>query len=326
MRADRTLRVGTRASRLALWQTDHVTGRIQALWPDLIIERVPISTIGDRVIDVPLPRLGDKGVFTRELEDGLRGGDIDIAVHSLKDLPTEQPDGLALAAVLERADPRDALIAPLATSLADLPSGARVGTSSLRRRAQLLARRPDLDVRDLRGNVPTRLDKVTGGNFDAAVLAMAGLERLGLVAHVAEVLDPAVMLPAPGQGALAVQIRADDGYARDLLVPLDDRETRLATLAERAVLGHLEGGCQVPVGALASRGSDGAFLLDALVASLDGRTVIRQQARTATMRRDEEATTFGWALAERLLKDGAHAVLAEVRRTLPAVPAPGGRA
>lgn len=316
MAPDRLLRVGTRASRLARWQTETVVGAMEARWRDLRVQRVSISTIGDRVTDVPLPRIGDKGIFTRELEDGLRDGTIDFAVHSLKDLPTEQPDGLALAAVLEREDPRDALVAASPTTLAGMAPGARVGTSSLRRRAQLLAARPDLDVCDLRGNVPTRVDKVLRGDLDAAVLALAGLKRLDLACHAREVFAPPVMLPAPGQGAMAVQVRASDVSVSALLSTLDHRHTRLETSAERALLGHLEGGCQVPVGALATLSPDGLMTLDAVVASLDGRRVIRRgaEARVAT---DEEAIWLGRRLADRLLADGADAILRDVRQTLP---------
>jgi hydroxymethylbilane synthase len=310
------LRVGTRSSRLALWQTDSVVAALQAHWPGLSIERVLISTIGDRVTDVPLPRIGDKGVFTRELEEALQDGTIDFAVHSLKDLPTEAPGGLAIGAILERADPRDALVAAAAVTIASLPPGARVGTSSLRRRAQLLAQRPNLDVRDLRGNVPTRVEKVLRGDLDAAVLALAGLTRLGLTDHVAEVLGPETMLPAPGQGALAVQTRADDVRIADLLAPLDHRATRLATTAERAMLGCLEGGCQVPVGALASFAAPGVLHLDGLVIDLDGRHQVRRAA-DAPLAAEADASAMGMALAGALRAAGADAILARVRATLP---------
>lgn len=321
---DRRLRVGTRASRLALWQTDAVIDALRARWPGLPVERVAISTLGDRVIDVPLPRIGDKGIFTRELEDGLRGGTIDLAVHSLKDLPAEQPHGLALAAVLERDDPRDALVASSPTGVAIMAPGSRVGTSSLRRRAQLLAARPDLDVRDLRGNVPTRVDTVLRGDLDAAVLAMAGLQRLDLSGHVREILSPQVMLPAPGQGAMAVQVRADDASALALLATLDHTPTRLSTSAERALLCHLEGGCQVPVGALAVISADGVMTLEAIVASLDGQRATRRSA-SARVGTEDNALALGRGLAEQLLADGAQAILCEVRRMLPS-PLPRGAA
>jgi len=310
------LRVGTRASRLALWQTDYVIARLQEAWPGLTVERVPIRTLGDRVTNVPLPRIGDKGLFTRELEDGLRDRTIDLAVHSLKDLPTAPPAGLVIAAVLEREDPRDALVALRATTLDALPSGASLGTSSLRRRAQVLGRRPDLALQDLRGNVPTRLEKVLRGELDAAVLALAGLRRLGLDRHAVQVLDSDVLLPAPGQGAMAVQTREDPRLLR-LLAPLDHRATRLATTAERALLAVLEGGCHVPVGALAAGDAEGQLHLDGLVASLDGRVIIRCRVAGAVSS-EAEAVTLGAAAARRLLDRGAGDVLAALASEAPA--------
>jgi hydroxymethylbilane synthase len=315
----RVLRVGTRASRLALWQTDSVIAALSARWPELTIERVSISTIGDRLTDVPLPRIGDKGVFTRELEDGLRDGTIDLAVHSLKDLPTDQPHGLSLAAVLEREDPRDALVATTPLTLETLGPGARIGTSSLRRRAQLLALRPDLDVRDLRGNVPTRVDRVWRGDLDAAVLAAAGLNRLGMTDRVAQILDPRVMLPAPGQGAMAVQVRADDDETHGWLAVLDHPPTRMATAAERSLLAALEGGCQVPIAALATAGADDRMILHGLVASLDGASVFRHTAE-ARVRADAEAAALGRVVAEALLDAGAGGLLREIRVMLPSPP------
>lgn len=325
MSTDRRLRVGTRASRLALWQTDHVIARLESAWPGLTIERVPISTLGDRVTSVPLARIGDKGVFTRELEDGLRDQTIDLAVHSLKDLPTLPPDGLALGAILEREDPRDALVGPEGATLATLPRGARIGTSSLRRRAQIAAARPDLEIVDLRGNVPTRLDKVAAGEVHATVLALAGLRRLGLESRASEILTTRTLMPAPGQGALAVQIRADDGELGQWLGKLDHLRTRLETTAERALLGYLEGGCQVPVGAIAGTLPDGAMTLAGLVASLDGRAVVRleRRARVTTV---EAAAALGETVARELLDRGARDILAAIREA-PVAPvvSKGGR-
>ena len=312
-----SLRVGTRSSRLALWQTDKVAARLHDAWPGLTVERVSFTTLGDRVTDVPLPQIGDKGLFTRDLEDALRAGAIDLAVHSLKDLPTALPAGLALGAILERGDPRDALVAAAPVTLDTLQAGARVGTSSLRRRAQLLARRPDLDVRDLRGNVPTRVDKVLAGELDAAVLALAGLTRLGLADRVAHVLDADIMLPAPGQGALAVEIRADDERMAALVAPLDHRDTRLATTAERALLAELEGGCQVPIGALAAFVSGGVMRLEGLVVDLDGRNGVRRMVE-APVSDHATAIALGAAVATGLRAAGADAILARVRRALPA--------
>ena len=295
------LRAGTRSSRLAVWQTDLVATRLRQAWPGLSVERVLITTLGDRISDVPLPRLGGKGVFTRELEDALRAGTIDLAVHSLKDLPTAFPDGLAIGAILEREDPRDALVAASPVTIDTLPAGARVGTSSVRRRAQLLARRPDLDVRDLRGNVPTRVDRVLAGDLDAAILAVAGLTRLGLTAHIAEVLGTDVMLPAPGQGALAVEIRADDERTGALVALLDDGDTRLATTAERALLAQLEGGCQAPVGALATFTSAGVMRLEGLVIDLDGHDGVRRVVE-APVTDHAAASALGTAVAARFAR------------------------
>ena len=305
------LRAGTRGSHLARWQTDFVITQLRRVHPDVQVEPVVIRTRGDQVTDVPLPRLGGKGLFTQELESALRSGGIDFAVHSLKDLPTDEPDGLTLGAILAREDPRDALVAARGMTLDRLPAGARVGTSSPRRRAQLLARRPDLDVRDLRGNVPTRVDRVLRGDLDAAVLAIAGLTRLGMTDRVTEILPPEVMLPAPGQGALAVQIRADDGRMASLLAPLDDRATRLAVTAERAVLKQLEGGCQLPLGALGTIEA-GTLTLQAVVATLDGTSAIRETMQ-ASVSESEEAMRLGAALAALLLERGADRILADVK-------------
>ena len=312
------LRAGTRSSRLAVWQTDLVTTRLRQAWPGLSVERVLITTLGDRIPDVPLPRLGGKGVFTRELEDALRAGTIDLAVHSLKDLPTAVPDGLAIGAILEREDPRDALVAASPVTIDTLPAGARVGTSSVRRRAQLLARRPDLDVRDLRGNVPTRVDRVLAGDLDAAILAVAGLTRLGLTAHIAEVLGTDLMLPAPGQGALAVQVRVDDERTGSLIALLDDGNTRLATTAERSLLAELEGGCQAPVGALATFTSSGIMRLEGLVIDLDGRDALRHMVEAPVTDR-AAASALGQAVAAGLRAGGAPAILARARQALAAL-------
>jgi len=308
---DALLRAGTRASRLALWQTDHVIGELRRHWPTVQIERVPITTLGDRVTGVALSKIGDKGIFSRELEDGLRDGSIDLAVHSLKDLPTELPPDLEVAAVLEREDPRDVLVAAPTLTMATLPGGARVGTSSLRRRAQLAAARPDLTIVDIRGNVPTRLERVRQGDVDAVLLALAGLKRLGLESQASEVLDPEAVVPAPGQGALAVQIRRGDDRMARLLGPLEHAPTRLATTTERALLGYLQGGCQVPVGALAE--FEGTLLrLRAIVASPDGGHVVKRWA-TAPVRSLEQALDLGEALGRDLLDAGARDILNAIR-------------
>jgi hydroxymethylbilane synthase len=318
MSSPERLRVGTRSSRLALWQTDHVIERLRRVWPDLVVERVAISTIGDRDTSRPLSRIGDKGLFTKDLEEGLRGGTIDLAVHSLKDLPTEPPPGLRLGAILSREDSRDALVAPSGTRLTTLPAGARIGTSSLRRQAQIAALRPDLKILDLRGNVPTRVDKVRSGEIDAAVLAFAGLRRLELEHEAAEIFDADQLVPAPGQGAVAVQIRADDPALSELLAPLNDEASWIETTAERALLGYLEGGCQVPVGAFARRIAGGGLHLIGLVASLDGGSIIRREAQAGVSSADE-AAALGEALARDLLDAGAREILAAIRQgALPA--------
>jgi hydroxymethylbilane synthase len=304
------LRVGTRGSRLALWQADHVAARLRAAHPGLAVERVVISTTGDRVVDVALSKVGDKGLFTRELEEALRAGEIDVAVHSLKDLPTEMPDGLTLGAILEREDPRDALVGP-ARGIATLPPGARVGTSSLRRRAQLLAQRPDLQVVDLRGNVPTRLAKRERGDCDVVVLALAGLRRLGLEEEVAVILSPDELLPAPGQGAVAVQSRGDDAGVASLLASIDHATTRLTVAAERGLLARLEGGCQVPVGALAQPVA-GRVRLRGVVAEIDGSVVVRGVLED-DVADAAAAQQLGERLADQLLGSGAREILARVR-------------
>ena len=307
------VRAGTRASRLALWQTEHVIARLAQAWPNLSFDRVRIRTLGDRVTNVPLPNIGDRGLFTRELEDGLRSGAIDFAVHSLKDLPTEQPEGLALGAVLAREDPSDVLISQNGRRLADLPPGARVGTSSLRRRAQVMAIRPDLDIVDIRGNVPTRIEKVQRGEYDATLLALAGLRRLELTGTVTEVFASDAIVPAPGQGALAVQVRAGDDRIQRIVATIDDIATRFATAAERRVLNALQGGCQAPIGALATWTAPGVLHLVAIVAGVDGRRVLRvAEARPVTDER--EALALGDSVAAVLAGEGAGALIREARQ------------
>ena len=307
-----SIRAGTRASRLALWQTEHVIARLAQAWPELSFERVRIRTLGDRITDVPLPRIGDRGLFTRELEDALRSGTIDFAVHSLKDLPTEQPDGLALGAVLAREDPSEVLISRHRRRLADLPPGARLGTSSLRRRAQVMVLRSDLDIVDIRGNVPTRIEKVQRGEYDATLLALAGLRRLELTDAATEVFGRDVMVPAPGQGALAVQIRADDGRIQRIVAAIEDLDTRLATAAERRVLNALEGGCQAPIGALATWTAPGRLRLVGIVAGLDGVCVLRA-AEERAVADERDACELGASLAGTLAAQGARRLIQDAR-------------
>lgn len=274
------LKAGTRASTLARWQTERVSQGLARL-TGVHAEPVVISTTGDRDLDLPLPALGGKGAFTGELEAALREGAIDFAVHSLKDLPVEDAPGIVVAAILSRDDPRDVVIAKSGRTLSELPHGAVVGTSSNRRMAQLAAVRPDLALRPLRGNVDTRVAKALAGAgaYDAIVIAAAGVHRLGLTAHITEYLDYDRMLPAPGQGALAVQCRADDKTTRALLAGLDDPAARIPTSAERSLLAELGGGCAAPIAALGQsvESGDGRRLrLTGLVASLDGTRVIRE--------------------------------------------------
>ncbi|HEY0972724.1 MAG TPA: hydroxymethylbilane synthase [Gemmatimonadales bacterium] len=311
-----TVRIATRSSELALFQARQVAAALDAR--GVASELVTYTTLGDRRLDQPLSQIGAKGLFTQELEADLAAGRVDCCVHSLKDLPTADPDGLAVVALLPREDPRDALVlrpGVSATSLADLPSGARVGTSSLRRRAQLLALRPDLEIAELRGNVPTRLRKVDEGQVDAAILAAAGLHRLGLASLVAAYLDAPAWLPAAGQGAIAVQARAADDALGPVLAALGDAVTTRAVAAERAFLASLEGGCQVPIGALAAE-QGGALVLHGFVASLDGSRLVRGETRV-----DDDSVAAGRRLAAELRGQGADEVL-RVAREATAVPRP----
>lgn len=300
------MRIGTRGSTLALAQS----GQVRRLLPggEGAHELRVIETSGDRSPQASLRRIGGKGVFSKEIELELLEGRIDIAVHSLKDLPTEETPGLTLAALLKREDPRDALVARGGLDFASLSPGAKIGTSSLRRQSQLLARRPDLAVQDLRGNVPTRIARVKEGRLDAVVVAAAGLARLGLTAEASEILDEAWMLPAPGQGILALQIRADDRKTAEALRGLDDGASRAEATAERALLSGLGGGCLVPVGA---RGlaRDGRIVLTGFVGHPSGRPSLRASVEGPMA----AASDLGLRLAATLLRDGAKEILAEVR-------------
>jgi hydroxymethylbilane synthase len=306
----RTLRIASRGSQLALWQSRAVEGALRSADASLEVRIDVVKTLGDRILDVPLAKIGDKGLFTKELDEALLRGDADLAVHSLKDVPTRLPDGLVIAAVTEREDPRDVLIGRegISGGLADLPPGARVGTSSLRRRAQLHAARPDVEVLDLRGNLNTRLAKLDAGDYDAIVLAAAGVRRLGWSGRISAHLDPPAWLPAVGQGALAVVTRGDAGGVMDLLRPLHHPPTAAATTAERAFLRALEGGCQVPIGALAEV-DDGRLTLRGLVADLDGARILREEESGSV----DDADRIGRRLAERLTALGASEILGRIR-------------
>jgi hydroxymethylbilane synthase len=296
----------TRPSALARWQTRWVMTALQQLQPGLACEEKVITTRGDRILDAPLPEIGGKGVFTQELETELLSGAVHCAVHSLKDLPVAEPDGLTIGCIPARAEVRDALISRDGFNLGTLPHGAVVGTSSLRRAAQLLAVRPDLRTQSLRGNVDTRLRKAMDGQYDAIILAGAGLTRLGLEEHVTEWLPLAVMLPAPGQGALAVQCRSNDGTTLELLAALEDPATRRAVSAERAFLSGLGGGCAVPVAAYGevtgARGSE--VQLTGLVISEDGRRAIKVNGQGT------DALGLGSELAGQAIAQGANQILA----------------
>jgi len=304
-----TLKIGTRASRLARWQAEWVRARLEATNPDLRAELVPIHTRGDAILDRPLSQVGGKGLFVKELEEALYDGRIDLAVHSLKDMPSELPAGLVLGAVPPRGNAFDAWVRPAGAAplaLDALAPGAVVGTSSLRRRSQILLRRPDLEVISLRGNVETRLRKLDEGEggLDAIVLACAGLERLGLGHRVTATLPPGIMLPAVGQGALAIEHREGDAEVEAALDTLDDADTRDAITAERALLRTLEGSCQIPLAGWATL-SDGFVVLEALVADPDGREVVRRVARGPRV----EARALGVSLAETLLSAGGRGIL-----------------
>jgi hydroxymethylbilane synthase len=296
------LRIGSRGSPLALAQAEMVRKHLAAAWPDLAerhaIAIEVIRTTGDRITDRPLAEAGGKGLFTKEIEEALIAGRVDLAVHSMKDLPTVIPDGLVVPCLLPREDPRDALIGKVGR-IADLPRGAVIGTSSLRRKAQLLARRRDLVIRDFRGNVDTRLRKLEHGEVQATILALAGLRRLGLEQRAAAVLDAGEMLPAVAQGAIGIEIRADDARMRDLLKPLHHAATGLAVAAERGVLEVLDGSCRTPIAALASGRTFGRLRLDALVAKPDGSKVIR----TAREGPEADAADMGRDAGEELRRD-----------------------
>ncbi|WP_148089973.1 hydroxymethylbilane synthase [Aeromonas caviae] len=307
--AARTLKIATRKSPLALWQANFVKDRLEALHPDLQVELVPMSTQGDKILDTPLAKVGGKGLFVKELETAMLEGRADIAVHSMKDVPVEFPDGLGLHTICEREDPRDAFVSNRFKLIDELPQGAVVGTSSLRRQCQLRAARPDLVIRDLRGNVNTRLAKLDAGEYDAIILAAAGLKRLEMAHRIAAFIEPEQSLPANGQGAVGIECRLDDHELHALLAPLEHPETRIRVLTERAMNRALQGGCQVPIGAYALVEGEEVWLRG-LVGSPDGARVIRDEIRGPLA----EGEALGHTLAQRLLAAGADVILAEVYR------------
>lgn len=305
----RLLRIIARKSPLAMWQAKHVSDRLCDLHPGLRVEIIGISTQADRFLDSSLPALGGKGAFVKELEQALREGTADVAVHSMKDVPAQLPPGLVLPVMLPRADARDVFLSNAWSSLESLPAGARIGTSSLRRRSQLLHLRPGAQIVEVRGNVGTRLDKLDRGEFDALILAAAGIERLGFGDRITQFFPTATMLPAVGQGAMGMECRARDETTWGLIRPLDERATHLCVSAERAVNRRLYGGCNVPLAAYA-RIDRSELILEALVGSLDGAELIR--ARTAGAPEDAEA--LGDALGQKLLAQGAAEILREIAR------------
>ena len=299
--------IGTRGSKLALWQAEHIAECLRTMNPGVVVELKHIVTTGDKILDVPLAQIGGKGLFTKELEVAMLSGEIDLAVHSLKDMPTELPAGLTLAATTTRMDPHDAFVSQKYGSLADLPQGAVVGTSSLRRKAQLLRLRPDLNIVSLRGNLDTRLRKLDEGQFDAIVLAAAGLRRLGWGERITALLSPEDCLPAVGQGVLAIETRSEDAEILAAVARLDDTEARVCVTAERKFLSVVQGGCQVPVGVF-GRMAGSQLVLTARILSLDGvRCVEGKVAGTPA-----EAESLGDTLAGRLLAAGGKEILAEL--------------
>lgn len=304
---DNVLRIATRQSPLALWQAHYVKQRLEANHPQLTVELVPMVTRGDIILDTPLAKVGGKGLFVKELELALLEGRADIAVHSMKDVPVEFPEGLGLVTICERDDPRDAFVSNNFASLNDLPAGSVVGTSSLRRQCQIAERRPDLVIRSLRGNVGTRLGKLDNGDYDAIILAVAGLNRLELQSRIRYALPAEVSLPAVGQGAVGVECRLNDDRTQALLASLNHEETAIRVRAERAMNMRLEGGCQVPIGSYAEL-KDGELWLRALVGAPDGSILVRGERRG----KPEDAEAMGVSLAEELLDKGAREILAAV--------------
>ena len=307
MTTDNIVRIATRQSPLALWQAEFVTAELKRHHPGIEVELVKMVTQGDKILDAPLAKVGGKGLFVKELETGMLEGIADIAVHSMKDVPVEFPEGLHLAVICEREDPRDAFVSNTYSRFEDLPQGAKVGTSSLRRQAQLLLARPDLEIISLRGNVNTRLRKLDEGQYDAIVLAAAGLIRLEMGDRIKEFLDTGLSLPAIGQGAVGIECRSDDKRINDLIAPLNHAPTATRVLAERAMNNTLEGGCQVPIGGFAEL-SHGVILLRGLVARPDGSEFVRGDISG----KPEDAEELGHVLGQDLLSRGADKILKDV--------------
>ncbi|OTG81263.1 hydroxymethylbilane synthase [Acinetobacter sp. ANC 4558] len=300
----KTLKIATRQSPLALWQAEHIRARLEGMYENLNVELVTFVTQGDKLLDTPLAKIGGKGLFVKELEAALLDGRADLAVHSMKDVPMALPEGLTLAVICEREDPLDAFVSNTYAHFKDLPIGATIGTSSLRRKCQILQARPDLKIADLRGNVGTRLSKLDEGQYDAIILASAGLKRLGLEQRIRHTLQADVSLPAVGQGALGLECRENDQDVLNLILPLLHYETDLCVRAERAFNAYLEGGCQVPIAGYATL-EDGQIQMEGRVGSLDGQVLLKAQSCA----KPEEAVQLGENLAQVLLAQGAGALL-----------------
>ncbi len=303
----KTIRIGTRGSKLALWQAEWVKNRLKESHPHIRVELVKIKTTGDKILDAPLAKIGGKGLFVKEIEEALLSGRVDLAVHSMKDVPTLLPEGLHLKAITKREDPRDVLVSKDGRPLKELPQGAHIGTSSLRRQCQLWHIREDFKISPLRGNLDTRLRKLSEGLYDAIVLAGAGIRRLGFEDHITEYLPAELMLPAIGQGALGIETRVDDVFINELVAPLNHGETSTCVRAERAFLERLEGGCQVPIAAHA-RVENNRLKLTGLVGTTDGRTIYRDSVEGEV----DNPERVGRELAERLLGMGAERILKEL--------------
>lgn len=300
----KTLKIATRQSPLALWQAEHIRERLETLHSGLQVELVTFVTQGDKILDTPLAKIGGKGLFVKELEAALLDGRADLAVHSMKDVPMQLPEGLELAVICEREDPFDAFVSNHYQKFEDLPQGAKLGTSSLRRKSQILKQRPDLDVIDLRGNVGTRLGKLDAGLYDAIILASAGLKRLGLETRIRHTLSPEVSLPAVGQGALGLECRSDDQATLDLILPLMHVDSNVCVRAERAFNAYLEGGCQVPIAGFATLDNQ-QIRLEGRVGSVDGQTLLQ----AVVLGKPDQAEQLGVDLAKRLLEQGAGELL-----------------
>jgi hydroxymethylbilane synthase len=306
--------IGTRSSPLALWQAEFTKAELTRHFPELDITLKLVKTTGDVLLDSPLSKIGDMGLFTKDIEKHLLVKEIDLAVHSLKDVPTATPEGLIITAFTEREDTRDVIISRSGDKLKDLPLNAKIATSSLRRMSQLLSIRPDLEICDIRGNLNTRFQKFDDGEFDAMMLAYAGVHRLNFGDRISEILSHEVMLPAVGQGALGIETRVDDEQTREIVRVLNHSNTEYCCRAERALLRHLQGGCQIPIGAYASF-KNGTIKLLAYVGSVDGKTALHNEITKSNITAPEQAEAAGIELAEELLKLGADKILAQIRKT-----------